>query len=335
MFHKSLLTTVLVAFVVSACAPAATPTVAPATAPKAEPTLAPTMAPTAQPAATSAPAAKSIDLIDGLQREVKLDKPAQRIVSLAPSNTEILFALGAGSQIVGREELSDYPDEAKTITSVGSAFGKINAEAIIALKPDLVLAAEISAPEEVKTLEDLGLAVFWLANPKDFDGLYDNLAAAGALTGHTAEAQQLIDSIQTRYATVTTQVAISSQKPKVCYELDATDPTRPYTSGPGTFIDKMIDLAGGFNIGQALKDPFAQISSEELVEQNPDIIVLGDSAYGVTIESVGQRAGWGQIAAVNNKAIYGFDDNLISRPGPRLIDGLEQLAKLIHPELFK
>jgi iron complex transport system substrate-binding protein len=320
----------VLALSISACAPAATPT----TAPKVEPpTAAPTNVP--EPTATSASAAEPITLVDGLKREVKLDKPAQRIISIAPSNTEILFALGAGSQIVGRDDLSDYPDDAKKIANVGSVFGKINTEAIVALKPDLVLMAEVSPPEQVKTLEDLGLTVFWLANPADFDGLYQNLETVGTLTGHTAEAQKLVESIKARYQAVTEKVATSSKKPTVFYELDATDPTKPYTPGPGTFIDALINLAGGFNIGQALKDQYGQFSSEELVKQNPAIILLGDGAYGITVESVKQRAGWSAIAAVKNNAIYTFDDNLVSRPGPRLIDGLEQLAKLIHPELFK
>ncbi len=341
MFRKFTLIMIVLAVLLSACAPTAAPTAAPSAAPQVEPTAAPTTAPTAtlQPeptaAPTTAPAAPPIMLTDGLKREVKLDKPAQRIVSIAPSNTEILFAIGAKAQIVGRDDLSDYPEDAKQIPSVGSVFGKINTEAIVALKPDLVLAAEISPPEQVKALEDLGLTVYWLANPPDFDGLYANLATVGTLTGHRAETQKLSDSIKARYQAVTGKVATSSKKPKVFYEIDATDPTKPYTTGSGTFIDKLIDLAGGFNVGQALKDQYAQISSEELVKQNPDIIVLGDSAYGITIESVGQRAGWNAIAAVKNNAIYVFDDNLASRPGPRLIDGLEQLAKLIHPELFK
>jgi iron complex transport system substrate-binding protein len=306
MFRKFGLTLLTLAVLLSACAPATAPKVA-------------------------AP----IKLVDGLKREVTLAQPAQRIISIAPSNTELLFAVGAGAQVVGREELSDYPEAARKVESIGSVYGKLNTEAIVALKPDLVLAAEINAPEQVKSLEDLGLTVYYLSNPADFDGLYENLKIVGALTGQAAEADQLRRSIAARYQAVTEKVAASSGKPKVFYEIDATDPAKPFTAGPGTFIDRLIDLAGGHNIGQALKDQFAAISSEELVKQNPDLIILGDSAYGVTIESVGQRSGWDKIAAVKNKAVFGFDDNLVSRPGPRLIDGLEQLAKLIHPELFK
>jgi len=331
MFRKVSLFIMTIALLLGACTPATTSTPAPTTAPQIEPTAAPKVELTA----TLAPVPEPIQLTDGLGRKVQLAQPAQRIISIAPSNTEILFALGAGSQVIGREELSDFPEAAKKVTSIGSVFGKINTEAIVALKPDLVLAAEINAPEQVKALEDLGLTVYYLSNPKDFDGLYANLNTVGLLTGHGAEAQQLIESIEARYQAVTEKVAGSSLKPKVFYEVDATDPTKPYTTGPGTFIDKLIDLAGGYNIGRALKDQFAAISSEELVKQNPDIIVLGDSLYGVTADAVAQRAGWNKLTAVQKKAIYTFDDNLVSRPGPRLIDGLEQLAKLIHPELFK
>jgi iron complex transport system substrate-binding protein len=300
---------------ISACAPAATPTPEPTTVPTIEPTIVPTAAPTVEP--SPAP----IELTDGLGHKVTLSAPAQRIISIAPSNTEILFAIGAGAQVIGREELSDYPAEAKNVASIGSVYGKLNTEAIVALKPDLILAAEINPTEQVQTLQD-------------FAGLFENLKTVGALTGHAADAQKLVESLQARYAAVIQKVATSSVLPKVFYEVDATDPTKPYTAGSGTFIDTMITLAGGHNIGQVLKDPYGQLSAEELVKQNPDVIILGDSLYGVTVEAVGQRAGWASIAAVKNKAVYTFDDNLVSRPGPRLVDGLEQLAKLLHPDLF-
>ncbi len=329
MFRKSRSILIALAILLGGCAPAATPTVVPTHAPIVVPTLAPTSAPTVAP--TPAP----IVLTDGLSHTLTLNSVPQRIISIAPSNTELLFAVGAGDQVVGREELSDYPEAAKAIASIGSVYGKINTEAIVALKPDLILAAEINPPEQVKTLQDLGLTVYYLSNPKDFDSLYANIKAVGQLTGHDTEAQKLIDSTKARYDAVVKKVAVSSFMPKVYYELDATDPTKPYTTGPGTFVDLLIKLAGGQNIGAGFKDQYAQISAEEIVKQNPDVIVLGDAAYGVSIDSIGARAGWASIAAVKNKAVYAFDDNLVSRPGPRLIDGLEQLAKLLHPELFK
>jgi iron complex transport system substrate-binding protein len=340
MSRKLLSTLTLIAILLSACAPAATPrpiitsdyTAVPITL---VPTIAPTAAPTEPLVLTAAPAPEPIKLTDGLGRTIELAAPAQRIISIAPSNTEILFALGAGKQLVGREEMSDYPAEAKDVASIGSVFQKLNTEAIVALKPDLILAAEINSPEQVKALEDLNLAVYYLQNPETFDELYANLETVGKLTGRSAEAAQLNESLKARYDAVMQKLSQAKDAPTVFYEIDATDPTKPYTSGPGTFIDLVITLAGGKNIGGELKDAFAQISSEELVKQNPDIIVLGDALYGVTPESVAQRPGWTALSAVKNNQVFPFDDNLISRPGPRLVDGLEQMAQLVHPELFK
>jgi iron complex transport system substrate-binding protein len=339
MSRKLLSALIQIAILLSACAPAATPQPIVPSAPTAYPTVAPTIAPTAAstepPAPTAIAAPEPIKLTDGLGRSIELAAPAQRIISIAPSNTEILFALGAGSQIVGREEMSDYPVEAKDDTSIGSVFQKLNTESIVALQPDLILAAEINSPEQVKALEDLKLNVYYLPNPKTFGDLYKNLEIVGQLTGRSAEAAKLNESLKARYDAVIQKLSQAKDAPTVFYEIDATDPTKPYTSGPGTFIDLVIALAGGKNIGGALKDAFAQLSSEELVKQNPDIIVLGDALYGVTPEAVAQRPGWGDLNAVKNNQVFAFDDNLISRPGPRLIDGLEQMAKLLHPELFK
>jgi iron complex transport system substrate-binding protein len=164
--------------------------------------------------------------------------------------------------------------------------------------------------------------------------LYENLSLVGRLTGHEAEAAQLADALAARVAAVADAVKGATTRPKVFYEIDASDPTKPWTTGPGTFMDTFIALAGGENVGAALSDAYAQISSEALVSQNPDIILLGDAAYGVTAESVGQRAGWEDLAAVKAGQVYPFDDNLASRPGPRLVDGLEALAGILHPELF-
>jgi iron complex transport system substrate-binding protein len=289
----------------------------------------------AAPAPTAAPTPAPVTLTDGLAREVKLSAPAQRIVSLGASNTEILFAIGAGGQVVGRDDFSDYPEAAQQVPSVGASYGNFNPEAIVAVTPDLVLMAEIYTEDQVKQLADLGLTVFWLANPKDFGGLYDNLEIVGQLTGHAAEAATLADSLKTRVEAITAKMKDVQDKPKVFYELDATDPLKPYTTGAGTFVDMLITLAGGRNVGAVLPDQYGQISSEELVQQNPDIILLGDAAYGVTVESVGQRAGWADIAAVKSGKVFVFDDNLTSRPGPRLVDGLETMANLIHPELFQ
>ena len=124
-------------------------------------------------------------------------------------------------------------------------------------------------------------------------------------------------------------------RPSVFYELDATEPAKPYTAGPGSWHDTFIKLAGGVNVAAGASSPWVQFSMEELVKSNPDLIILGDSSWGVTADAVKARPGWGSIKAVKSGAIYPIDNNLISRPGPRVVDGLEAIARIIHPELFK
>jgi iron complex transport system substrate-binding protein len=271
---------------------------------------------------------------DGLGREISLGGPAQRVVSLAPSNTEILFAIGAGDQVVGRDQLSDYPEAAKSVTDIGPAFEALNTELIVSLQPDLVLAAEINAPEQVKQLEDLGLTVYYLKNPLTLEDMYDNLETVAQLTGHEDEAASLIESLKSRVAVVDEKIAPISSRPGVFYELDATDPAKPFTAGKGTFITQLIDRAGAYNIASNL-DRYPQMSLEQVVAADPAFIILGDARYGVTPESIAQRPGWENLSAVKNGQVLPFNDDLVSRPGPRLVDALEELAKLLRPELFE
>jgi iron complex transport system substrate-binding protein len=271
---------------------------------------------------------------DALNRQVKLKGLAKRVVSLAPSNTEILFAVGAGDQVVGRDSFSDYPAETSSVQDIGGFNGKYNTEAILALKPDLVLAGEINPQDLVASLEKLGLTVYYLKNPASLEDMYANVETVGDLTGHSTQAKTLVDSLKQRVAAVDEKIMPLSSRMPVYYELDATDPTKPYTAGKGTFVDLLLARAGAYNIGDSLPTQWAQISLEEVVKSNPYAIILGDSAYGVTPESVKGRPGWSGISAVQENRIYPFDDNLISRPGPRLVDGLEALAKLLRPALF-
>lgn len=293
-----------------------------------------TPAPTQLPAATPTPT--GISIVDGLGREITLDRPAQKVASLAPSNTEILFAIGAGAQVIARDSFSDFPEQALAVADIGGGFGEIDTETLVSLEPDLVLAAEINPVENVQMLEDLGLKVFYLSNPKELDGLYENLRTVARLVGHEAETEGLIESLKLRVSTIEEKVSSLQERPLVFYELDGTDPSAPWTSGPGTFIDLLLTKAGGDNLGNTLDSEWVQISVEELITQNPDVILLGDYTWGgITPEDIAARPGWEVIAAVQNEQVYTFDDNLVSRPGPRMVDGLEALAELLHPELFQ
>jgi len=286
-------------------------------------------------AATPTPTTSPLTFTDGLKRTVTLNAPAARIISLAPSNTEILFAIGAGEQVVGRDDFSDYPADAKNLPDIGGSNGVYNYEKIASLKPDLVIASELNTPDQVKSLEDLKINVYYLSNPPDLEGMFTNLVIVGELSGHKAQAETLVDSLRQRVKAVQDKVAGITTRPTIFYELDATDPAKPFTAGPTTFIDQLIQLAGGVNIAGSLSSPWPQISLEEILVENPDMILLGDAAYGNSPDQVKQRAGWSDLKAVKDGNIQVFDDNLVSRPGPRLVDGLEILAKLIHPELFK
>lgn len=289
-------------------------------------------APAAVPALPLAPSptAAGLVLTDGVGRQVSLRGPVSKIISLAPSNTEILYALGAGPNVIGRDEFSDYPAAAKSLPSVGGSMGKYSLEEITSLQPDLVLAASLNTPEQIKSLEDLKLNVFVLANPTTLDGLYANLATVGTLTGHTSEASKLVDSLKQRVKLVSDAASKVTGIPKVFYELDATDPSKPWTAGPGSFIDTLIKMAGGVNVAAAMKSDYAQFSQEDLIAANPDVILLGDSAYNVTPDQVAKRPGWGSIKAVQENKVFTFDDNLVSRPGPRLVDGLETIYKILQ-----
>ena len=323
MLRKTLILTLLIVLL-TACSPQAAPTVESVST-----EVIATKAP-----ATKAPAkVPSMTYTDSLEREITLKETPQRIVSLAPSNTEILFAVGAGAQVIGRDEFSDYPSESASIESIGGSFGEYNVEAILALEPDLILAAEINTPELVQQLEDLDLTVYYLGNPTILEEMYANLETVGNLTGH--DVTELVDSLKARVAVVDEKIMPLSSRIPVFYEIDATDPTKPWTYGPGTFGDLLINRAGGYNVGSIASDPYPQISIEQVVAANPSVIILGDSMWGVTAEAVKTRPGWETIPAVQSDSIFPFDDNLVSRPGPRLVDGLEQLAKLLRPDLFK
>ena len=314
MSRKLFFVLLTLAFLLVACSPASTP----------QP------APLVTEVATSAP----ITLSDGLGRTVTLNGPAQRIVSLAPSNTEILFAVGAGTQVAGRDEASDYPDEALSLPTVGGWSG-FSTESIVALQPDLVLAGGINTPELVASLESLGLRVYFLPNPATIEEMYANLETMGLLTGHEAETAALVEALKVRVAAVDEKIAAVTERPSVYYELDATDPTKPYTAGPGSFVDLLIQRAGGANVGAQLQGQWVQISLEELLILDPDMILLGDSLYGETPEKVAARPGWEVLSAVQDGRIYPFDDTLVSRPGPRLVDALEAMARFLHPGLFE
>lgn len=283
------------------------------------------------PAATPTPTPpQPVTVTDDLARTVKIAPNPQRIASLAPSITEILFALGLGDRIVATDDFSDYPEAAKSKPRVGAPFPAFNMEKLIAQSPQVVLSTR---GKYVDDFVARGLVVVVL-NAKDMDGVFKDIEMVGAIAGVRPAAVQLVSSLKQRRDAVAAKTG-SLPKPRVFYEIDATEPAKPWTAGPGSFVQSLIELAGGKSIGAAGASDYFQISAEEVIKADPEFILLADAAYGMTVESVRGRPGWSGITAVKNNAIYPTDPDLTSRPGPRLMDGLEMMAKTIHPEAFR
>lgn len=277
---------------------------------------------------------ETVTFTDDLHREVTVPMPLTSVVTLAPSLTETLAYLGAEDLITAVDINSDFPESLSELPRITGWDMSINYEELVALGPDLILASEMTSLEAISSMEDLGLNVFCIKNPADFPELFESILMIGELIGKTPEAEELTAALSDRAAEIEAAAAEAEDKPLVFYEIDATDPAKPWTAGKGTFISKLIQMAGGVNLGDELDGEWIQISLEALLKADPQIILLGDSMYGSTAEAASQRTGWSEISAVKSGKLFEFDDNLVTRPGPRLVEGFELIAQMIHPELF-
>lgn len=268
-------------------------------------------------------------ITDDLGRTVNIEETPERIVSLAPSITEILFALDLGDKVVGVTAHCDYPAEALDKPKVGGYF-MTSLEAIIAQNPDIVF-SDGHDPVGAQ-LEGLEVTMVVL-QPKDIAGIFGDIELVGEITGKEEEAEELINEMKVRIADVTLKTAAISERPTVFYEIDAADLNKPWTVGPGSFIDTLITLAGGENIVK-VSQAYLQISLEEIVASDPEIIILGDYPFVAPEDVISRPGAWQELTAVENEVIYFINPDLTSRPGPRIVVGLEEIAKIIHPELF-
>ena len=277
--------------------------------------------------------AATLTLLDDVGRSVVMNGPPDRIVTLAPSNTEILFALGAEDRIVAVDQWSDHPPAAKTKPRI-SPFSP-SLEQIVKLRPDLILAAHGSA-EPVLPLDRQGVKVLVLA-PRTLEDVYRNILLIGRIVEAEGRAKRLVDAMRQRVAAVLAKVQ-GAPRPKVFVELDASDPIRPFTAGPGSFVDLLVQLAGGVNVAASSGTAWPQFSLEELLRADPDMIILADELVTMnpqTPQTVARRPGWSLLRAVGRGAIYSINAELISRPGPRIVEGLELMARRLHPDRFR
>ncbi|GBC75326.1 Vitamin B12-binding protein [archaeon HR06] len=273
-----------------------------------------------------------LTVVDGYGRAVTIEKEPFRIVSLAPSVTEILFAIKAGDKVIGVDKFSDYPKEVTDkvkegkIAVVGGIVDPV-LEKIIELKPDLIIMGLELQKKLVSSFEDKGLKVLGFG-PSDLPELYQKILTIGKVVNREKEAFELVNKMKSKVDEIVNKVKTSKSRPKVYYEVW---PNPLISVAKGTWIHDLITLAGGINIFANATAPYPRISSEAVIQANPDIIIL---PYEIKIEDVKSRPGWDKINAVKNNKIYQIDSNLVNRSGPRIVEGLELLAKIIHPELF-
>lgn len=286
--------------------------------------------------------AGSISVIDDVGRNVTITKyPPERIVSLAPSCTEILFALELGSKVVGVDEYSDYPPgvqekvEAGNLTVVGG-FAEISIETVVGLEPDLILATGGIQRSIIEALEEYGLPVVALY-PKKFDGVLADISLVGKVTGQIDKAEALVTNMKRKIQEIVDKTQ-DAPRPRVYIEY-FFDVSGYWSFGSESFADELIYKAGGVNVFSGFAGQYLATSTEEVLKANPEIIIIskGDMAMfcGLSPEEIRKRAGWNEAYAVQNDQMYEIDEDIISREGPRLVEGLEELAKIIHPELFK
>ena len=311
---------------VAACQTGASATQAPS--PTAAPTTASTVPPTAVVTATPATPSFPRTVTDDEGTEVEISSEPLRIISLTPANTEIVFALGGGDQLKGGTDYDDYPPEAAALPDVVQGLTVLT-EQIVDLDPDLVLAGgnNFTPTADVQRLRDLEIPVL-VVYPQTVDQVLADISLIGKAIGRDQSAADMVEGMQTRMDEVTEALG-GTETPRTFYEIGFEPEI--YAPAPQSFVADMVNLAGGDAI--TTTDPAVfSIPLEQLVSQDPEVIVLGDAAYGTCPDSIGGRSGWESMTAVVNGDIRPVDDTIVTRPGPRLAEGLAALALAIHPD---
>jgi iron complex transport system substrate-binding protein len=275
--------------------------------------------------------ASSATVTDQVGRQIIVPDNPQRVIALAPSITEIVFDLGQEHKLKGATQFSDYPVAAKSLPRVGS-YVRLDLEKIVALQPDLCLAVKDGNPRHVvEKITAMGIPVYVL-NPRNLDQTMDSINRVGSLLQAEQRAQQLVDGLSYRISHVRSQVEQTTKRPRVFFQIDLNPMV---STGNNTLIHELIELAGGINTA-AGKDSYPRFSWEDILHLQPDIVVISAMAGGLheqQLKKLWQE--WKQLAAVQNDQVFVVDAGLFDRATPRLVAGLEILAKIIHPEMFR
>ena len=278
----------------------------------------------------SASPGSGISVTDMEGREVQLSEPATKVVALTAADCEILYAVGAGSALVGRGEFCDYPAEVLDVVAVQSG-SETNIEQIISLKPNAVLMASMAqSPEQVEALESAGIPVV-VSNAQDIAGVYTAIQMIGTVVGKDAEAKALVEQMKSGFQAVADKVADSQGEASIYFEVSPLE-YGLWTSGKSTFMDEISTMLGLTNVFADI-DGWAEISQEQVIERNPDHIVTIAMYFGEgtpPADEIMGRSGWDAITAIVEKQVYNLDGNEFSRPGPRLVDAANSLFNAVY-----
>lgn len=261
-------------------------------------------------------------VVDAEGNKIQLKQKPKKIVSLIPSNTEILFALGLGKEVKGVTAYDDYPKAAQKITKVVST--EVDTEKIIAMKPDLVLGHESSLnfqKDAYKQLEEAKIPLFVVKDAQTLQSAEKTIEQIGQLTGTTDKAKAVVQRMEKQKASLQTKAAKQKKQPTVWIEIS----NDLYTAGDNTFMNEMLDLAGGKNI--VTKKGYPKYNEEQVIKADPDVII---TTYPNAKHEIAKRKAWKNIRAVKDGRIYSLDADELSRPGPRLIDGAEEIYQAIY-----
>ncbi len=266
------------------------------------------------------------ETVDSTGKTVTAPRAPDRLISLAPSATELLVLLNAGELLVGVDDYSPLEGLSGEVARVGTF--PPDYELIASLDPDLIIGAFITPAEHVDRLESLGFPVF-IADSRSVEGIPAALEAlAGAVDREDAYAE-IADSFNDRMAAIADASSTDGDAPTIYWEIDATDPARPFVAGPGSLANDVIRLAGGVNVFADLTDPYPQVSLEAVLARNPDLIVLGNAPWGESIATLGGRPGWASLRAISNRQVLELSESqadAASRATPAMLDLIEYMA---------
>ncbi|WML27025.1 ABC transporter substrate-binding protein [Neobacillus sp. OS1-33] len=275
-----------------------------------------------------------LTLTDATKTKVTIEKKPEKIVSLIPSNTEIVFALGLDKEVVGVTDFDNYPEAATKKEKIGGQ--EINVEKIISLKPDLVLAHASwasNAKAGLQQLKDAGIVVFVVNDAQNFDQVFDSIDMIGKATGETVKANEIISGMKEKLEGIKAKASAIKEKKKVLVEVSPAPEI--YTSGKNTFMDQMLRLINAENIAND-QEGWIKIDQEAMIKRNPDVIVTTYGYYVKNpVDQVLTRKGWETVNAVKNKHVVDVDSDRVTRTGPRIVEGVEDLAKAVYPDIFK